>query len=153
MIDVGIRVIRRFRHFPRDFFVFALCRVANVHLVRDKARSEIAANSRHAADRVADTVGIKTTGGGRPALIQQFRRAVETFLVRVLSAKCCVGSPVVSDVVFATPHAELVFNVAIRPFLREVTVIFWRRGNEIDQRNVDAGWAAVEGFFLITHVQ
>ena len=121
--------------------------------MRDEAGIEITANARHAADGIADAVGIKAADRCFTAFIQQLRRAVDPFLVRVLRAQAGIGGPAVGDVVLAAPHPKFVFDVAVGPLLREVTIVFRRLGHEIHRRNIDAGRAAVEGFLLITQIQ
>ena len=153
VVDVGGRVIFRRRHFPRDFFVFGHRRIANVDLVRDEACIEITANARHAADGIADAVGVETADRCLAAFIHQLRRAVDAFLVRVLRAKTGIGGPAVGDVVLAAPHPKFVFDIAVGPLLREVAIVFRRLRNEIHRGNIDAGRAAVEGFLLIAQIQ
>ena len=153
VIDVGGRIILRRRHFPRDFFVLCHRRIANVDLVRDESRSEVPANARHAADGIADAVGIKTADRCLAAFIHQLRRAVDPFLMRVLRAQTGIGRPAVGDVVLAAPHPKFVFDVAVGPLLREVAIVFRRLGHEVHRGNIDAGRAAVEGFLLIAEIQ
>ncbi len=121
--------------------------------MRDEAGIEITANARHAADGITDAVGIKAADRCFTAFIQQLRRAVDPLLVRVLRAQAGIGGPAVGDVVLAAPHPKFVFDVAVGPLLREVTIVFRRLGHEIHRRNIDAGRAAVEGFLLITQIQ
>ncbi|MNP80818.1 hypothetical protein D3C76_1790170 [compost metagenome] len=72
--------------------------------------------------------------------------------MRVLRAKAGVSRPAVGNVVFAAPHPEFVFDIAISPFLGIVAIVFRWRWHEIHRGNVDARFAAVEGFLLIAHV-
>ncbi|MNS18832.1 hypothetical protein D3C72_505370 [compost metagenome] len=153
VIDVGDRVIRCRRHLPRDFFVFGHCGVAHVDLVRHETGIEVTANACHAAHGVADAIGIQTCCRGVTALIHQLRAAVQPLFVGVLRTQSGVSRPAIGDVVLAAPHAEFVFDIAVGPFLRVVTIVFrWRR-HEIDPGNVDARFAAMESFLLIAHVQ
>ena len=64
-----------------------------------------------------------------------------------------VGGPFIDNVVFHSQHTELIFDIAISPFLRVVVGVIRQARNKIDARNVDAHRATVEGFFLIAKVK
>lgn len=115
--------------------------------MRDEAGSEVTANARHAADGIADAVGIKAADRRITALIEELRRAVDPFFVRVLRAETGIRRPAIGDVILAAPHPELVFDIAVGPFLREVAIVLRRFRHKVHRRDVDAGRAAVESFF------
>ncbi len=67
--------------------------------MRDKTGVKVTANARHAADGIADAVGIKAADRRITALIEELRRAVDPFFVRVLRAETGICRPAIGDVV------------------------------------------------------